>query len=998
MKVNKVFVGILVTAMLVAAVLGITAMASTEDIWSIGAFSTYVVGDEFTIPAASITVNGESVSASGILIYPDGSATKNQTVTLSAFGRYTVSYTAQHNGKTYAKDVTFDVTGKATMVSSEKSSVSYGKYVHAKDESGLMVRLAEGDTLTFSKAIDVSNLTSEQSLIKLFATPDIKGAKDFKKIVLTLTDSEDPSIQLTISVCHFWDNDSAPASYILAGGQNQAMTGYEAETGKLHIDDSWGTPVNHSFSLQLGAWGIAEDTPADELQIDLRYDTAENSLYSVNRGMYKSIVTDFDNSQYYSTFWNGFPSGKVFLSVKGAIYSSQTANFCITHVAGIDLTEESFVDSDCPTITVDAVDTQMPDAKIGTKYPIPHATAFDMYSGDVDVQVSVWYNYLASNAVLVPVTDGSFVPSKAGQYVIEYAATDYSGNVSKKLLTLDAKQNVTLPDVRFTAVPQESAIVGDMLYPVAHEVSGSGNVVTLSIQAKIDGTTIPVDEKGIRLTKVGSYEIIYTVTDYIGQISNRSYKVEVTGRNDKLFLDAPVIPQFFISGNSYTLADLYAYDYSTGTEQKVLSSITVTDANGTRVIPSGEAYVPQVNKNGDVVKIVYSVGESKLVKEIPGIVAYVTVNDRDRLALENYIHSTGISVEKLDDYMILTAKTQNAGWTFANSLVARKAGMVFAGIPGKTDFQGLKVFFIDANDSNNIVTVTFTQTRNGLQIEASGSVLTPVTSFAAGDEFDVAYNGEGKITINGSAIGITVRDDGQPFQGFSGNVYVGMQFVGAKNAQIKLVSVDGQPMKNVVSDRVGPKIVIEGTYGGCVNKDSVVTLPAANAGDALAANISFTMSVVSPSGEPVTDVNGLVLKDVDPRKEYSIKATEYGQYKVSYTAAELNLSRANTTTFIYVVNVTDTVAPEIQFQHAFQTTVNVDGNIILPVFTLTDNVTAAENIICIKLIITPDGRVNQLPDNCNAIQATQSGIYEIRIVAFDEAHNIQMVSRFVEVK
>lgn len=1000
MKANKLLVAILIVATFVSVSFGCSSIAFAQtDAWTIGEMGSYTVGDQFTIPTASVSVGGTKVTASGILVYPDGSATTNQTVTLSDFGRYTISYTAQHQGKVYSKDVTLDVAGKSATVSAAKSSVSYGKYALAEKESGLMVRLAEGDVLKFTQAIDVSNVTSDDSLVRAFATPDVEGTKDFKKIYFTFTDSENPDIYLTISACHFWDNDQAAASYILAGGQNQPMTGWEEEFGKLHIDNSWGTGVRHSFTLWLGLWGVPEGTPPDSMQLDLRYDAAENSCYALSEGLHKKFIADFDSSEYFTTFWNGFPSGKVFLSVKGAIYSGQTANFCVTHVKDVDLTNDVFIDSEGPAIAVDYNGTQMPEAKVGTAYPIPDATAYDIYSGNVDVATSVWYNYSASNAVLAQVKDGAFVPDKEGTYVIEYVATDRSGNTSKKLLSVQAKNQVATPNITFNATAPTSALVGETIYPLDYTATSSANQASVSVTATFGGKTYNLDKNGLRLTTVGECEVAYTITDYIGQTTVKSYTLSVGERSEVLFLDQPTLPMYFIEGNTYTLADLYAYDYSSGTENKVLATVNVTDANGTQTLASGASYVPEVANNGDKVTIVYSVGDYTLTKEIACTVPYVKINNRDRLAIENYIQGNGISVEKLEEYMVLTATTADANWTFANKLIARNASMVFSGVEGKSTFGSLQITFTDAADFSNKVTVTFTGKKNVINVTVAGTDVALATTFDAEEKIKISYDGEGNIIINQKEIAIAKRDDGTAFAGFSQYIYVGMNFVNAKsNAQVKLFFIDDQPMKDVVSDRIAPKIVINGSYGGRNDINTVVTIPSANSGDALSANVKFTVTVVDPTGKVVTDINGLALSEVDPSKEYSFKLDQYGQYKVTYTASEVTTQRANTARFIYAINVLDLVAPTFEFKHSVPTTISVGETIILPDFVVTDNATPSENISVIKMVISPDGTINQLDGNSNSIKTAKAGIYEIRIVAFDAAHNVQMVRYFVEVK
>ena len=64
---------------------------------------------------------------------------------------------------------------------------------------------------------------------------------------------------------------------------------------------------------------------------------------------------------------------------------------------------------------------------MGGSYPVPEASAYDDVSGDVDVSVSVWYNYSTKNAVRIDSDGKSFEIGRGGDYAIVYTAKDRSG-------------------------------------------------------------------------------------------------------------------------------------------------------------------------------------------------------------------------------------------------------------------------------------------------------------------------------------------------------------------------------------------------------------------------------------------------------------------------------------------------------------------------------------------------------------------------------------------
>ena len=192
-------------------------------------------GTKFTVPERTVTVDGTTVTASAVVIKPDGSATTEKEVTLDLSGVYTVVYTATVNGKPYVDEVTFRVDDAAYVLSSSKSSAAYGKYQYAESTSGVMVRLAYGDSITFNTPIDVRNVTKSDVLVEAFATPDVKGVKDFDKLIFTFTDVENPNIYLRYTVRQSAEGDNYPISYALAGGNGQPMAGWEEYLSLIHI-------------------------------------------------------------------------------------------------------------------------------------------------------------------------------------------------------------------------------------------------------------------------------------------------------------------------------------------------------------------------------------------------------------------------------------------------------------------------------------------------------------------------------------------------------------------------------------------------------------------------------------------------------------------------------------------------------------------------------------------------------------------------------------------
>lgn len=398
----------------------------------IGAY--YTVGDDFTVPERTVSVGGQTVTASSTVVLPDGSATKNTRLTLTQAGLYTVKYAAAG----YADEETFRVRNKAFGVASSDSSARYETvervfptspgYADSQfNKAGVMVRLAQGDAVTVAQVIDVGSLTKDDVLIGLAAMPDEVGKCDFERFELVLTDALDPSVSLRISVNGYPDEGlTYPFSYVRAGGQNQPRKGYEGGKQLIHVENNWGCGVTHSFygmyDTTAAGFDAGYNNPETDQIVKLRYDAQEVALYATTQ----NFVMDFDDPAYFDELWHGFPSGKARLTISAANYSAPTANFLITEVYGVDLSGLTFYDEEKPVIETEGGET-LPTAAVGLPYRVPAASAYDYY-GCRGVQTAVYYNYNTQNPLRIDCADGTFTPDTAGWYAVVYTAADYYGN------------------------------------------------------------------------------------------------------------------------------------------------------------------------------------------------------------------------------------------------------------------------------------------------------------------------------------------------------------------------------------------------------------------------------------------------------------------------------------------------------------------------------------------------------------------------------------------
>ena len=86
----------------------------------------------------------------------------------------------------------------------------------------------------------------------------------------------------------------------------------------------------------------------------------------------------------------------------------------------------------------------------------------------------------------------------------------------------------------------------------------------------------------------------------------------------------------------------------------------------------------------------------------------------------------------------------------------------------------------------------------------------------------------------------------------------------------------------------------------------------------------------------------------------------------------------------------------ITWDDSFVTEAKVGDMIIVPNYTVSDNYTAAEDIIVRVFVETPTSQVLMLPGN--AIVVHHVGTYKIRVMVVDTAGNITSETYYVNVK
>lgn len=963
--------------------------ASGVSVWGkVSVEESYEYGSTFTLPERKITVGGKYGKVTTLLRYPDGTETKEATAKLDEAGIYTLRFIAEANGEVYLDEMNFTVTAKFA-VAGEKSTVTYNDESCKPGSGALYVRLAAGETLTFSEPIDIRNSTSSDRLIEFMATPDNIGNQDFEKITVRLTDVHDPSIYVEIISYAYGGSDNGYRAFVLSRGNGQAPKGYFHNGSTLVLNQNVsGTSTAHSFNGSIGADGKQQYS-----SVRLAFDYDSNSVYVNER-----YNIDLDSPDCFpELLWSGFTDSKVKMSITCDLYSASTANFEIYSVYGLDISKSLYEDDVKPEIIVEDETDEMPLAEVGKKYKVPSAYAFDDVCGYLDVDCKVSYNYNSKNPVSISVENGEFKTDYAGYYAIIYTAKDFSGNVSEKILWVNCLSDAPDPVIEIDESGKQTEVkVGERVNVANANLSGGSGNLNLEVYREYNGEKVVVEDGAFIPESAGEYKIVYVVTDEIGQTASAEYSFKAIVSSSPVFSSDAVLPSVLIAGGSYKIPAFVGGDYSGGARKEVIATCKVTDKNGEKTYNAGDVFVPEIDGKNGRVKFTFVAGATEKIYEIPCVNVWNVVGNRKRLDFASYIYSEdGVLTEKTENGLKVTVNGEGTA-EFINPLLADKFSLTFRGVSG--GFGKITAELTDDRDGNVKVTIVLEEKNGKVYLSAGGTTVTPEFAFDGAKNIEIAYSA-GKITAAGLTIDVGKTDAGKVFEGFKSHK-VRLKFAfetsGEKSLYIEKI-VNHSFMGTVTSDSTEPAYYVSGAAGGSFTPGRI-TIPAAYAADVLDPNVSFTMSVIDAEGNFLSDINGTVMRNVEPTKDYVVNFDKIGEYAVRYVISDVFNSSANSTPYSVSYTILDDEPPVFKFSGEFKTEINAGENYVLPKFTVSDNYSAAEEIYVAKYVVDPSGKMNKIPENSNSFKAEKTGTYKIILMAVDGSGNVDYFTTTVTVK
>ena len=943
------------------------------------------------------------------IVYPTGGIYGSEKFVIEQAGQYQVTYYATVDGNLVEETKTYMVIRRPQdMIVADGLTVDYGKfYVESpyelkKEQYGAKVHMKAGAEITFATNLKVEELTKDFNFLEMIVQPSVYGETDFENMTVRLTDSADANnyVEYFIQTSNIVDG-AGMTSYVRGGASGTLYGGYENGIGsKYHTSGFYGTSVFHSFR----GWSRVEDDfnnkTVSESPMTLALDHESKQMFigpQTNTWAANKMMNDLDDpAKYKSDPWAGFKGDEVSVTIKAGGFSKAEGILLIKSFGGYNLAND-VVDTKAPSITFDYDMTdRLPVAEVGTNFPIIPFMAKDVL--DKTVKTNVWVNHINANGkkITVPTDGKTFYVEYEGQYEIIYRAEDYSGNATEERIEITAQADKPNIYIGIEEPLVEVDVYESVYVPYVADMNiygGSGTLITDRAVYSPSKKLLTIKDK-LELTELGDYKVVYTATDYYGNVG---YGV-VTIRSQEIaapkFVQEPEFTDMFIKGFNYKLPEAFVIETVNG---ELISLACQTYVNGNLVTGSFVA-------DGTEVAIRY------VAEGATGTVEWsdtISVVDVEKGRYKSRYFYTADTMQVIDQQTNLEfAFSDNAQATFVNAISSSSVAATFSYEASKANFSEMRIIIQDAANSNLSVTVTFfyDQASNTwlMQMNDSNAKVaygeskgTLTFSYSAKNYQIIDTNGEAAAIVN-------AYDNGDEFKGFSDAVYITFEFAGVSRAtSFYLEKLSNQTMgynKSAIEkavDEIKPLIVLDDVFLLRQKIGTKANIPTAEAFDVLGQIAEFTVTV---------EMGGKTLIQGPANEPVDFLLDKAGYYNVTYFAKDTN---GNKTSLPYMILVSDETAPELSVTNNLSATYNVGAAIAIPTYSATDN---NEKLYIQVMVVLPNNEMrllhyvendkvtsllsrdssiydSQFKVDDNTFVAETAGTYTLRFIAFDEYYN-----------
>lgn len=913
------------------------------------------------------------------LTYPGGKTVKSQSFLLDEAGLYTVKATAVHDDQVYTEEkqflvytAMFEVEGGSAVYRNHPYTDITGEANAVSGVNGLLVTIPEGSKLTVTAPLDISERSFSEALLKFYVVSAEKGVKDFSFLRFTFTEMANPNNKLTVTCLNKPNGTDTRGdmSWWQAGATGQNQVGYQNDLGqdKVWVNSVWGTPGISSWRMT--PWPDDSAIITDGIGIWL------DENLKVYAGRAQNYVCDLDDPKFHVNLWEGFSTDLVTLTIEAEQYTSDNpVQLFITEMMGADLQAQSVYDTTAPSITLDCApyaENALPNACVGKPYPVFTANAFDPEMNPTNVEIAVYGGMYSDTRYLVDGKTGTFTPDLPGTYTIKYIATDSWGNTTEKLAYVyahEAEEALTL-NLPNKAV---NGKVGQKVLFSKEEITGNFGNPQIDIQVKFGEEVIPCTD-GFIPYKEGTYQVNYTVMDYIGQQVQHSYEVQVEKADMAVFDELPAVNRYMMLDMPNYVPVATAYNYVTADGARVDSITYAEDAAGVHKI-EGRSFIPAEGSTEVSIWWEATIEGKTAVTEKLTIPVISVKNGQDYL-MNQFFVCENVETSATENNVILKPTAEGATAAWATPLLAEGFSLIFS-----TDKVGTCTVLMEDYENPAQKLEIVIKTSTGVAV-INGTRNYPLIK--SGTNFILQFDPIGNSLSDGNTKLVPLDENGNIFSGFgSGKLYLTMFFEGLEDgAAAKIMSINAHNLNDRTFDMLKPGVSVLGETGGFYTVGDKLTVHKGVTADVISPYCTFYVNVMDPDGEIVTNTDGERMEQIYPDRNFTIELTKIGAYIVQFYSEDADGNKEKNIS--YALNVLDLVAPVLSAPASpIPETAKVGEKITIPAVTATDAVDGELEVF--TYVVTPELRVQTVTSG--SVEFTQTGMYVIKYYTFDAAGN-----------
>lgn len=411
-----------------------------------------------------------------------------------------------------------------------------------------------------------------------------------------------------------------------------------------------------------------------------------------------------------------------------------------------------------------------------------------------------------------------------------------------------------------------------------------------------------------------------------------------------------------------------------------------TDAGAMSVTVNGEGYNGSFVADGAQVTVAYATADGTAVGEY----TLPVVDTNGYLDQNKYFYDAAGSIAAVKNENDVELSFSKDGQTsFIKELSSQDVPVYLSFVEGKSNFKTVAVKLTDAADAR--VSVTF-QVNPAEKTVSFGS--TSVQLEQLEEVLKLRYkNSSAKLFLDEQELLTFDKDDnGEPFIGFAGGVYLSVGFEEVSGSSTVCVTrVSNQALghkNNTKADMTEPSLAITSPLMTTQYMGEEFNIPAYEIYDVLSPVAESSVTVEAPDGKTYTE---------------PFTISQYGKYKLTFRAVD---GFGNTMKTVKMIFVNDDIAPELTVAAMEKTTYKKGDAVTVPGYTVSDNLDAAMVDVILLLpnyeirVLTHDaaGEITYclsdatmysgsfIRDNSSFI-AEQTGTYIIRYVAYDDQYN-----------